>query len=218
MVKYPGFMHRSFKTLWALINDIIQRVLTLNKYEQRVFLYKKIKELKIPSKSKVLDFGCGTGLFAPVFKKYNFKYYGYDIDECLCDYSKGIYVDFEFTASKEKLAKNGPFDLILANCCFHHISDEAISAELDFIKSLLSNNGIFLMIDLLSTKSRVNLLRRMYLKLERGVYLRTAEENKMILRKHFNISKIDFGRAHLFSITNNILYNDLIVLECQNIK
>ncbi len=67
--------------LWAFANDLAQRVLTFNKLEQRKNLEKKLNALALPESGKILDFGCGTGLFAKTIMKLGFKYHGYDIDK-----------------------------------------------------------------------------------------------------------------------------------------
>ena len=53
--------------MWAFFNDLIQRIITLNKWEQRRNLKKRVRSINLPKGSKVLDFGCGTALFTNVF-------------------------------------------------------------------------------------------------------------------------------------------------------
>lgn len=111
---------------WAALNDLIQRIISLDKWEQRKNLTQRVQSLNLPRGSKVLDFGCGTGLFARVFMKMGLNYYGYDIDNRLISYARRLYRNCQFTASKEQLRKEAPFDLILANCCFHHIDSATL--------------------------------------------------------------------------------------------
>lgn len=202
--------------IWALFNDIIQRVLTFNKWEQREQLSKYLKSLNLPFGSKALDFGCGTGLFAMTFRKENLNYYGYDIDEQFVSYASFLYSKCKFTTSINNLEKEIPFDLIVTNCCFHHIDDQTLSIELSNIKRWLDNKGAFLMIDLLKPQNDSSILRRMFRKLEKGEYLRTLEDYKKILEQYFNIKKIDIEKSHLFSLKNNPIFNYLVIFKCKN--
>jgi hypothetical protein len=38
--------------------------------------------------------------------------------------------------------------VIVANCCFHHIADDKLSTELARMRSLLTDGGTFVMIDI----------------------------------------------------------------------
>jgi hypothetical protein len=47
---------------WALFNDVMQRLITLNKLEQRRQLLARLRSLGVRAGGSALDFGCGTGL------------------------------------------------------------------------------------------------------------------------------------------------------------
>jgi ubiquinone/menaquinone biosynthesis C-methylase UbiE len=203
--------------MWAALNDLIQRIITLDKWEQRSNLGERVRSLNLPKESKVLDFGCGTGLFARVFMKMGLNYYGYDIDNRLISYARRLYRNCQFTASKEQLRKEAPFDLILANCCFHHIDSATLREELIGIKRILSENGTFMMIDILFSENDPSLFRKLFRKLELGMHVRVIDDYRRIIEQHFSIIKTDIVRSHLFSIKNNPIYNDLAVFECKAI-
>src|SRR5207248_8934633 len=135
-----------------------------------------LDEMALPAGAKVLDFGCGTALFAPVFIRRGFDYVGYDIDSSLTDYAGGLYRRGKFTTNHDELSALAPFDLILANCCFHHIEDSIIDAELKHFRTLLKPGGRFLLIDLLLQDNDPHPLRRLFRKLERGAYVRKLNE------------------------------------------
>lgn len=199
--------------LRAIFNDLFQRILTLNKWEQRKNLSNRLKCLGLLPGSKVLDFGCGTGLFASIFKK--FIYYGYDIDKQFISYASSLYRNSKFTSSFKNLEKEGPFDLIIANCCFHHIEDLRLIAELDQINKLLDKNSLFIMIDLLLVENEANLLRRLYRKLEKGVFVRRIEDYKKLIEPYFKTINIFFEKSHFFSLKYNPIYNELVIFECK---
>lgn len=201
--------------LWAMLNDIAQRLITLNKIEQRRHLTDRLKSLNLTDGTKVLDFGCGTGLFARTFFKNNFRYLGYDIDEKLIDYASRLYKKCKFSTSSEYIKRESPFDLVVANCCFHHIDDLQLHIELERIREIIADNGIFMMIDMVRIEKPANPLHGLLMKLEQGKYLRSIAGYRNLIEQHFNIVKIDTQHSHPFSIKNNLLYYDFVIFECK---
>jgi SAM-dependent methyltransferase len=201
--------------IWALFNDILQRLLTFNKQQQKEYLFRLLRSLQLPPGRKILDFGCGTALFADVCRKAGCLYHGYDIDSRLISYASRLYDQGRFTDSREQLKKEGPFDLILANCCFHHIDDASLAEELEEMKALLKSEGTFIMIDILLPRNDHHLARRLFRKLETGAHVRSQEEYRALVEKQFIIRKSDIERSHLFSIRSLPIYNDLAILQCR---
>ena len=199
----------------AALNDLFQRIVTLNKVEQKALLRSRLTALQLPEGRHVLDFGCGTALFAPVFRDAKLEYYGYDIDERLIAYANRLYDRGRFTNSQDDLRAVRPFDLILANCCFHHMDDVTLAEELVRIESLLNLTGILLVIDILLPREDSFLPRKLFRKLERGAYVRTLEDYRTLIEKRFLVQKCTIERSHLFSIRNFPIYNDLAVFECK---
>jgi cyclopropane fatty-acyl-phospholipid synthase-like methyltransferase len=204
--------------IWALLNDLFQRVLTINKREQRRNLELTLKALPMKPGSRCLDFGCGTALFAPVFTASNLNYYGYDIDQRLLEYASRIFKNAHFTSSWNELEATAPFDLILANCCFHHIDSGTLDEELHKISTLLADHGTFIMIDILFPQNDYHWLRNMFRKLEQGVFIRTADGYSVQIARHFEIVQEKTERSHLFSFKINPVYNDLLVLTCRKYR
>lgn len=200
----------------AFLSDIAQRIITFNKLEQRKCLSRWLEDIGIPDGGRILDFGCGTGLFCNLFLKKGFEYWGYDIDERLIAFSSRLYRKGRFTGSKEKLGSVSPFDLILANCCFHHIDDPLLHEELATIGSFLADGGIFLMMDILLVEKDTSSLHNLFMKLERGRHLRTADGYRKIVEKHFSIARKGMERSHILSLKHrlNPVFNDLVVLVC----
>ena len=199
---------------WALLNDVAQRVITLNKLEQRRHLGERLRALALPEGALALDFGCGTGLFASTFRTAGLRYVGYDIDPRLVGYAQRLYGGARFVSTEGELRAAAPFDLIVANCCFHHVADEVLSAELGRMRSLLANGGAFVMIDILRRDPDPSFLHRLFMKLERGSYVRRPDQYRILVERHFQVLRVDQDRSHVFSIPQNSLYNDVVILEC----
>jgi len=203
--------------MWrAFSNDMIQRFNTANKSHQRQYLSGLLSKLNLTKGSKVLDFGCGTGLFVKTFGSHRLDYYGYDIDSVSIEYAKKLNKGCNFITSKEQLQINAPFDLIVANCCFHHIENVQLLEELNNIKNLLSEKGKFILIDKLALKNDPSYMNRLFTKLEKGRYVRFENEYKDIIRRRFKILDSSIYRTSLFSLRWRWvpIYSDLLVLQC----
>lgn len=200
--------------IWALVNDLGQRVVSGNKWEQRRSLRRRLEALGLPPGSKVLDFGCGTGLFATTFVAAGLRYHGYDIDGRVVSYARRMHSGQVFVSTRDEVARHGPFDLVVANCCFHHIPDDVLAEELEWVKSILADRGTFLLIDLVAAPEDRSVLRRAFRRLERGLFLRRVEEYVAIVARHLAVRRVGADRTHVFSLPGNPLYNDLVVVEC----
>jgi SAM-dependent methyltransferase len=201
--------------LWAFFNDVAQRIITLNKIEQRVNLRRRVRSLNLSAGAKALDFGCGTALFAPTMRECGLRYYGYDIDPRLIAYARRLYDGATFLSTPGALAQHAPFDLIVANCCFHHISDEALSQELPKLRDLLADRGVFLMIDLLLDPHGRSFLCRQFDRLERGSHIRREAHYRRLVESVFAVHTTAFERSHVLSLKGNPIFSDLIVFECR---
>jgi cyclopropane fatty-acyl-phospholipid synthase-like methyltransferase len=201
--------------VWALFNDVMQRLITLNKLEQRRHLLARLRALGLPPGSTALDFGCGTGLFAPTFRRAGLRYVGYDIDPRLVSYARRLYRGARFISSEAELRTTARFDVIVANCCFHHIADDTLSTELARMRSLLADGGTFVMIDLvLPAEHDPSFLRRQFRKLERGAFVRRPDQYRAIVERHFCVRRVEQERSHVISLPRNPVYSDLVILEC----
>jgi 2-polyprenyl-3-methyl-5-hydroxy-6-metoxy-1,4-benzoquinol methylase len=197
-----------------LLNDVAQRVLTLNKKEQKEHLSRILYRLKIDPGSKILDFGCGTGLFAKFLVDLGFLYHGYDVDQEAINYASRLYGDLgcTFSVSLDEVSHVGPFDLVLVNCCLHHIDDRTISEILSRLENLILPGCILLVIDIELLDSTASRLRKLYMKLERGAYVRSASDYKSLIERRFEIASIEIEKCNLFSLKNSPIFNNLVVI------
>jgi SAM-dependent methyltransferase len=194
-----------------------QRILTFNKQEQRASLRRLFRQIERAGGARVLDYGCGTGLFATTLAENQARYVGYDIDERLVKYASRLYASLMFTHEKEKVVSHGPYDYVVANCCFHHIPDGHAGVALDFIKSNLGPNGYFVMMDILAPgdNESTSMLYHVYGLIERGDSVRRHGDNVRLLEPQFEIVRTDVVRTHLFAISPSPLYTTLGIYVCR---
>lgn len=205
-------------TLRAAASDLAQRLLTGGKRNQMRRLGGLLRGLGLPKRARALDFGCGTGVFAPLFDKLGLDYIGFDIEAPLLDYARLLHSPpGRFTNSLDEAATLGPFDCILANCCFHHIPDHELHSLLKRFRSMLAPGGAFLLVDILAVPDDPSALHRWFMSLEQGRHLRVRPQYEALTSAHFRIAKSGVYRDNVLSIPwgRIPIGNDLLFLECR---
>jgi 2-polyprenyl-3-methyl-5-hydroxy-6-metoxy-1,4-benzoquinol methylase len=200
----------------AAIGDLAQRAITLNKHQQRRSLIASLQRLQLRTGARILDFGCGTGLFAPALRDAGFDYCGYDPDIASVRYASRRYPSLRFVAGLEDAAASAPYDVILANCCFHHIADEElVSVTLPGIAGMMRRDSVFVLIDVLPLDARASAVRRVFNWFEQGSHKRTAGAFERLLAGRFLIRSHRTMRFFALSAATaaNPVYNDVIQLE-----
>ena len=196
----------------AFCNDLFQRVITLNKIQQRSNLKKTINKIAPSNKRVLLDFGCGTGLFAKTILDMNIDYYGYDIDQRLIDYASALYKNAKFTTELPLEEYSNKFDIVIANCCFHHIGDDDLLNILDTLRSLLNEKGHLIIIDIMAPQNDTSIIRGIFRKLEQGQHVRTKSSYIDLTSSRFKIIDTSVERSNVFSMDFVPVYNDLVVI------
>lgn len=176
--------------------DWLQRLISGGKRQQLRYLREIFWSIDLVQGSRVLDYGCGTALFAPAFLERGCVYWGYDIKESLIAYASEKYSAGRFSDDKADLRDAAPFDLVLANCCAHHMNDIALQEEMSFIYSILAENGRLLFVDIVSDAELPG-LARLCLLLERGAYVRTSADNRAFVEGGFVVEAETNGVAHM---------------------
>lgn len=201
--------------LWACFNDLAQRIITWNKQEQRTNLRRVFRELGQRPGERVLDYGCGTGLFATALAESGLTYVGYDIDERMVRYGRWLYSSLAFIHQKADVAKHGPYDYVLANCCFHHISDTQLETELEFIRRNLAPAGHFVLVDLLAPDEEKSPLHHLCGVIERGSFIRRHEDHVSLVEAKFDVVRAEVVRIHLLSMSRGPFHSNLGVYVCR---
>ncbi len=107
--------------------------------------------------ARILDIGCGTGFYADVFRENGGRnYLGIDITDVLFEKLRKGYPGFEFRLidiTEQEL--DGEYDLIVMIDVTQHITNEAkFSFAMKNVRSLLSEQGVFVVTSWLSKKPR----------------------------------------------------------------
>jgi ubiquinone/menaquinone biosynthesis C-methylase UbiE len=93
---------------------------------------------------KILDLGCGTGIYTKILKRRGAKVQGIDISpkmiEIAKQYVKGI--DFKVGSAAKLPYKSGTFDIVLASLVVHYFGN--LDKAFGEIRRVLKKNGVFI--------------------------------------------------------------------------
>lgn len=148
---------------------------------------KAIREHLLPltQSDRVLDLGCGTGVFAPLFP--SAQYEGVDIDQKNISYATRHYpYHFQIGDAMNLPFQDGSFTRILVAGVLHHLSPAECVRVCAEMRRVLAHGGRALVME--DTKSARWITRLMHL-LDQGAYIRTREEWEKLLGTHLQIER-----------------------------
>lgn len=98
----------------------------------------------VPPNARVLDYGCGNGRMAALFKPDN--YLGVDPSKELINIAKELHPNYKFKLINAEERVEEKFDAILCLAVIHHLPDEASHKELiDILHSSLKPEGLLIL-------------------------------------------------------------------------
>lgn len=157
---------------------------------------KKYLKKQIPKNAmSILDQGCGTGEYSLLF---NDKYTGLDNSAKDIEYARKRYKGNFIVGTATKMPfKNNSFDVIFAVGLHHHLPDGlAKKAILESLR-VCQQSGKVIIVDAMLPRNPLNFLGMVLRKLDRGGYVRKAENTlkllpKGLVYKHEIISSFPF--------------------------
>lgn len=170
----------------------------LVKIINRMIQKRVLRSVDVKPKSRVLDAGCGTGLFLEILKKKgrNVKLYGIDISKKMVSASKKrLGKEAEISLKPvENLSFRNHFDYIFSVDSFHHYANQEKAME--SFRKALKKGGKLVVADF----SFGSLGNRIFSSLEPGnSRMHLKKEFKELFKKH-GFQRIHQKRLGLFSI------------------
>lgn len=171
----------------------------------KTFYYILDKHYPLDEKKKVLDFGCGTGLYAKIFNPNN--YLGLEIDKKRIKIAKKSFPNHKFIyfePNKKIRLNNNSFDQILIMGVMHHLPDPALNFYIKEFTRILKKGGIIFTIEptLTRTSPLANKIMRF---VDRGKHIRYEEGYKNLFKKDFILKK-------KYAFISESLYNQVIYI------
>jgi len=160
---------------------VLRKIVELNFRQEK----RAIREsLTLRHGESILDLGCGTGEFAPLFRAEDYR--GLDIEPSNIAYAKRHYPGYQFqTGDAMKLPfPDASFAAILVVGVLHHLSLEECRRTLSEMRRVLKPGGKVLVME--DTKTD-RLVSRIMHSLDQGAYIRTQAEWEGLLSGFFSI-------------------------------
>jgi SAM-dependent methyltransferase len=157
--------------------------------KHKIILTELLQEV---SHARVLDYGCGEGIFANCFAPD--KYLGYDPDCKRIDYAEKQFPKYSFTTQKPNLSD---FDLLFFNNVWHHLTEAQIK---NLLRGLTA--GKIMLLELTPPNEQRGAFFKLILWLEAKTHYsqpRTASfYNELLKRRGFTLRQSkDLGRFFL---------------------
>ncbi len=145
----------------------------------------------------ILDIGCGTGAFAPLFLKS--AYYGIDIAPHYIAYAqqhkKG---NFKVMDATRLEFPDEMFDYALIMAVLHHCDSAAVQQILQEMRRVLKIRGKALIIEVSHSTALDNAVFRFLRKFDKGDYIRSPREYAQFIVPYFKIEQEMTFRSGLY--------------------
>jgi len=161
--------------------------------------------VKIEPNQKILDIGCGPGDILDFLP--NVNYLGIDVDNNYIENAikkyrhRGSFICSEIT--EFTLSEPESFDVVISSGVLHHLNDEASIKLFELAYNALKIDGRLITYDGCYIANQ-NLISKMFLKLDRGKFVRTKKEYEKLAKSCFsNVNSIieeDYFRIPYTSI------------------
>jgi 2-polyprenyl-3-methyl-5-hydroxy-6-metoxy-1,4-benzoquinol methylase len=154
------------------------------------------------NKIKILDFGCGEGVFSDTFSgRRQIGYIELDREYSRVRFAKKIHSSNLYIAGNENLCfKGNSFDFILLNNVLHHMSFEEVSVFLLEAKRLLKNDACLIIIELVPPSKQKGIFLRLVVYLEEKIKKINYFNEKIIM-----LVEKEFKKSHEEMIGSNFM-------------
>jgi SAM-dependent methyltransferase len=164
--------------------------------------------------AKVLDLGCGPGIYVP-FLKFS-EYLGVDIDGAAIDVARGKFgkdptVSFYVGSADEirhtdVVQRGAPYDIVFAHGLMHHLTDDSAREMLLSASELLKTDGKFIGVDPCFFGAQ-HPVSQFVTKMDRGRFVRKASNHLAL------VSEV-FGQIKSYRDTSMLIFPfDLMIVE-----
>jgi ubiquinone/menaquinone biosynthesis C-methylase UbiE len=157
-----------------------------------------LKNYKKYSCKSVLDLGCGTGDFAPLFPRKH--YLGIDLSENYINFAKQKYHHQFKVQDIDDFNLNQKFDATIFISTLHHLSDQQIKKI--FKKVVKVTKRAIIVVDL---NPETDPIRKFLIDLDRGRFVRTTKQKLRLLRNFGEVVELEHFNTRLASQSGIVL-------------
>jgi SAM-dependent methyltransferase len=156
-------------------------------------LQASIRKILAPASDlRFLDAACGTGTLSHLTNPA--QLFGFDMERSRVRQAAHATPNAGFVVANAQAQPwpNGAFDRILSAGLFHHVDSIKASVIFDEFIRVLAPSGWIVYFDAIWPKNPWNLPALLARRLDRGAYVRTAEESLELLAQKFRIGEPQF--------------------------
>lgn len=168
--------------------NILRRVVEAGFRGEKAVIARELDPWRDVGTREFLDFGCGTGEFAPSFPPAH--YTGVDLASYYVRYAGSHYPGRFAVASGAAIAlASRQFDAALVLGVFHHMPDELVRASVAELHRVLKPGATLLVMEDTPPPDPWNVAGHLMHWLDRGGFIRTDAEYRALLGPHFGVQR-----------------------------
>ncbi|MBZ9577919.1 class I SAM-dependent methyltransferase [Patescibacteria group bacterium] len=160
---------KTTKSLYSFCHYFLQFLTRTIKEEKRQIENSVLQKLETDN-NRILDFGCGEGLFSNLFKNGKVKYFGADRDFDSINFAKKFHKLDSYVACNENLCfKDKMFAFIMLNNVLHHMSQKEVARLASEIKRVMQKKAFLIVIELAQRREQKGPLFRLVTYIENKI-------------------------------------------------
>lgn len=156
----------------------------------------KLLRERLPSGAgRVLDCGCGTGIYAAHFDPA--EYVGVDISATYVSAARHKFHghSFQVADATQLPFESGVFERAFASGVLHHLDDDTAIQVLSELDRVLTANGLLVVWEDIPAKRWWNLVGKLIHRLDMGEFIRRSDEYRDLLKLRFDIQEASWMRS-----------------------
>ena len=166
--------------------NVLRRVVENGFRGEKAVIARELDPWRDVGRREFLDFGCGTGEFAPCFPPAH--YTGVDLAPHYVRYARTHYPGSFAVASGAAIGLAGArFDAALVCGVFHHMPDNLVRTSVAELHRLLRPSATLLVLEDTPPPDPWNVPGHLMHWLDRGGFIRTDAEYRALLAPHFEV-------------------------------
>jgi SAM-dependent methyltransferase len=168
--------------------NILRRVVEDGFRGEKTVIARELDPWRDAGRREFLDFGCGTGEFAPCFPPEH--YTGVDLAQRYVRFARRTYAGHFAVTSGAAIGLAGQrFDAALVLGVFHHMPDQLVRTTVAELHRVTRPGATLLVMEDIPPPDRWNVAGHLMHWLDRGGFIRTDAEYRALLEPYFGVCR-----------------------------
>lgn len=168
---------------WAF--DTLRNALEFGYRGHRAIIQREL----LPVRGDILDCGCGTGIFAPMFPPE--RYRGVDVNRAYIDAARQKYPAYWFRVmdATQLEFREASLQAAMLSGVLHHLDDETAGRVLRALARVLEPGARLVVWEDIPTRSRLNLIGDLVHRFDEGAHIRPVAGYQALLSPVFEVQR-----------------------------